>query len=607
MAVLRRYTDLLFRVFSIGQPVRMLIYGMVIGVISAFAAMAFFYILEVVQHFLFGVLCDYHVKQPAGEGLFEPIGGEVPVRWLFFLLPVIGGLVGGFIVYRWAPEAEGVGTEAMIRTFHQKRGIIRFRVPYLKAAASIITLGTGGSVGREGPISQIGAGLGSWIATRLHLGVRQRRILLLAGASGGLGAIFRSPLGAAISSVEILYSEDMESEALLPSVISSVTAYTIFSTVFGYDRIFQIPPVGYTRLVELPFYLVLGLLCIPMGIFYIKMFHGVRTRLFGRMKVSRYLKPAIGGLMVGLLGLFVPQVYGTSWGMLQEALFGNVALTTMLIIAVLKMFATAFTLGSGGSGGVFGPTLFIGGMIGGAVGQVGHMLAPEIVTQPHAYIMVGMAAFFAGVANAPLGVLLMVCEIKGGYNLIAPLLLVSVVAILFSRGYSIFPSQVTDKFHSPAHLGDVTFNVLEDIQVDRCYHAVEQMPIFPHNMKLAQLPEWVRDPDVHMILVSNQRGKVIGFLPGDALRTIPEQGAMANLVILFDIMERYHPVRSDSDLFHALRQLRRFQQKALPVVDAEHRPVGCILVDDIMDAYANEVFRKAEEGRDDDGEEAEEA
>ena len=600
MPVVKRYTDMLVRAFSMGQPLRMLLYGMIIGCLSAVAAMLFFFCLELVQHAIFGGLCDYHLSSPKGEQLFPPLGGDRPIRWIFFLLPIIGGLVSGFIIFRFAPEAEGVGTEAMIHTFHNKRGVIRGRVPYLKALASIVTLGTGGSVGREGPISQIGAGLGSFFATRLHLGVRQRRILLLAGAAGGLGAIFRSPLGAAISAVEVLYAEDMESEALLPSIISSVTAYTIFSAVFGYDRIFAIPPVDYTRLAELPFYLVLGLICIPFGIFYVKMFHGMRTRVFDRIKIPRMLKPALGGLFVAILGLALPQVYGTSWGMLQEALLGEVAIAAMLTIAAAKMFATAFTLQSGGSGGVFGPTLFVGGMIGGVVGQVGHIIAPEIVTQPHAYIMVGMAAFFAGVANAPLGVLLMVCEITGGYNLIAPLLLVSVLAILFSRGYSIFPSQVPDKFHSPAHLGDVTFNVLEDIRVDSVYHPVERMPVFPHNMKLSQLPEWVRDSDVHMVLISDKRGRLIGYLPGDTLRSIPEGGAMASLVILFDIMERYHPVRSDTDLFHALRQLRRYHQKALPVEGLDGRPAGCILADDIMDAYTDEVFRKSEMNKDDD-------
>jgi len=592
MAVARKYFERLLSLFSMGHPVRMIMYGMLIGVVAGLAAVAFFYLIELVQFHLFDGLCDYRMTKPRGEELFVSNAGDAPLRWLFFLLPVIGGLLAGFIVYRWAPEAEGLGTEAMISNFHHKRGVVRLRSPYLKALATICTLGTGGSVGRGGPISQIGAGLGSWLANLLHLGVRKRRILLLAGAAGGLGAIFRSPLGAAIIAVEVLYAEDIESEALIPCVISSVTAYTLFSSVFGFGRIFQIPEVAITSALELPFYLVLALVCIPAGILYVKLFHAAREKLFVPIRLSRFLKPALGGLLIGLIGLLVPEVYGTGWGSIQAALLGKLGLAAMCILVVAKMIASTLSLGSGGSGGILAPTLFIGGMIGGVVGGVGNLAAPEIVSQPHAFIMVGMAAFFAGVAGAPLGVLLMVCEITGGYNLIAPLLLVSMMAILFSRRYTIFPSQVKDKFHSPAHLGDVTFNVLEDIQVRACYRAKEHLPVFSHRMKLSQLPDWVRDSDVHIVLVSDKRGKVIGHVPGETLRGIPEATAMASLIILFDIMEKYRPIRLDDDLFSTLGQLRRYHQKVLPVVDEQDEPVGCIHTDDIMDAYAEEVFEK---------------
>ena len=592
MAPARKYLDMFFSAFSLGYPGRLLFYGMVIGILSGIAAVVFFYGLEVVQHFLFGGLCNYHVAVPVGERILPDQGSEQPIWWVFFLLPILGGLAAGFIVYRFAPEAEGVGTEAMIDCFHNKRAVIRTRVPYLKGLASLITLGTGGSVGREGPISQIGAGLGSWVASRLHLGVRQRRILLLAGAAGGLGAIFRAPLGAAISAVEVLYWEDIESEALLPSVISSVTAYTLFSSIFGYDRIFEMPLVTFSVAAELPFYLALALLCIPLGIFYVRMFHAVRSKLFAPLKVSPYLKPAIGGLCLALLGLIAPQVYGTSWGLIQDALLGKVALQTMMVVGLLKMFSTAFTLGSGGSGGVFGPTLFIGGMVGGVVGTLGSMVAPDVVTEPHAYVLVGMAAFFAGVANAPLGVLLMVCEITGGYNLVAPLLLVSVVAILFSRGYTIFPSQVRDKFHSPGHLGDMTFNVLEDIAVDACYHPMSPVPVFAMQQRISDLPDWIREPHVHLVLVTDKKGRTVGFVPGDTLRAVPETGAMPSLIILYDVMEKYRPVSLEDDLFLTLGRLRRYHQKVLPVVDSAEKPVGCITQEDLMEAYAKAVDEK---------------
>lgn len=593
MRRLASFLDSLFRFFSLGHPGRMLFYGVIIGAVSALGAIVFFYVLEVTHHFLFDTLCHYSGTQPAGEVMFDSEASQESTRWwLFFLLPIAGAGLSGLVVYRWAPEAEGVGTEAMIDSFHNRRGIIRFRVPFIKAAASILTLSTGGSVGREGPISQIGAGLGSFLARRLHLGARQRRILLLAGAAGGLGAIFRAPLGGAISAVEVLYSEDFESEALLPSIISSVTAYILFSSVYGYDRIFDMPHVSFTSPGELPFYLVLALLCIPVGIFYVRFFHGFMRRIKA-MPIPKYVRPMVGGFLVAVLGLFSPLVYGTSWGVIQDALLGNVALTTMLLLAGMKILATSFTLGSGGSGGVFGPTLFIGAMLGGAVGIVGQQIAPGVVTEPHAYVMVGMAAFFAGVANAPLGVLLMVCEITGGYNLIAPLLLVSVVAILFTRGYSIFPSQVTDKFHSPAHLGDVTFNILEDIQVRSCARPLDTIPRFPANVSLQHLPDWVVDPEVRIILVTGRKGDILGFVSSDMLRAIPQTGAMPSLIILYDIMEKFRPVYLDDDLFQALRTARRMHLRILPVMDRNRDEVtGCIEVDDIMDAYAREVAAK---------------
>jgi CIC family chloride channel protein len=208
-------------------------HSVLVGLLSGAGAIAFFYILEWMTHLAFNQGAGVQLVAPAGENLFEGRSG-LWLPWLFFLLPIVGGLVSGLIVYTWVPEAEGHGTDAMIEAFHKKRGLIRTRVPFLKAAANIATLGTGGCAGREGPIAQIGAGLGSWLAVRFGLTTRERRVLLLAGTAGGLGAIFRSPLGGALTAVEVLYREDFESEALLPSIISSVTAYAVFSSVFGY-------------------------------------------------------------------------------------------------------------------------------------------------------------------------------------------------------------------------------------------------------------------------------------------------------------------------------------------------------------------------------------
>ena len=226
--------------------VRWLWLGITVGVVSGLAAVAFFYLLGLAKHFTFYFLAGYVVPTPEGEKIFESASGLQFRRWLFFMLPVVGGLVSGLLVYLFAPEAEGHGTDAMIDAFHNKRGKIRQRVPFIKAAATIVTLATGGSAGREGPIAQIGAGFGSMIATLFNLSERERRNLLLAGCGGGLAAIFRAPLGSAITSIEVLYREDFETEALIPTIISSITAYIIFAELFGFRTIFYFP--GYSLL-----------------------------------------------------------------------------------------------------------------------------------------------------------------------------------------------------------------------------------------------------------------------------------------------------------------------------------------------------------------------
>ncbi|MCU0692771.1 MAG: chloride channel protein [Polyangiaceae bacterium] len=379
----------IFRKLRFGGAGPIIAYSVLVGLFSGAGAVAFFYALEWVTHVAFSQGAGVALAGPAGENLFE--GQPGPWRpWLFFLLPIAGGLVSGLIVYTWAPEAEGHGTDAMIEAFHKKRGLIRTRVPFLKAAATIATLGTGGCAGREGPIAQIGAGLGSWLAVRFGLTTRERRVLLLAGTAGGLGAIFRSPLGGALTAVEILYREDFESEALLPSIISSVTAYAVFSSVFGYDHIFALPEeLVFRNPVELVFYAILGVVCIPVGILYIRLFYGARDRVFRPLPIPKHVKPMLGGLGVALLGLALPQVYGAGWGQIQLALFGQLSLGVMLALVFGKIAATSLTIGSGGSGGVFGPTLFIGGMLGGAIGLAAHRFFPHIVTQPGAYVLVG--------------------------------------------------------------------------------------------------------------------------------------------------------------------------------------------------------------------------
>jgi chloride channel protein, CIC family len=574
---------------------RWILLGILVGVVSGLGASAFFYALEWVTHTAFDTLAHAPMASPAGEEIFAPGPPAEKNNWLFFILPVIGGLISGILVYTFAPEAEGHGTDAMIDAFHNKRGVIRSRVPFVKSLATIATLGLGGSAGREGPIAQIGAGFGSWIATKFGLSARDRRIMLLAGTAGGLGAIFRSPLGGAITAIEVLYSEDFESEALIPSIISSVTAYAIFASIFGYDKIFAIPPLAWRGTQELAIYVMLGLICVPVGVFYIRAFYGMRDKVFRKLrKLPRFLLPAIGGLGVGILGLVIPEAYGSGWGTIQLALFGKLTIWMMLLIMLAKIAATSLTIGSGGSGGVFGPTLFIGGMLGGVVGQTAELMFPEVVSHTGGYVLVGMAAFFAGVANAPIGALLMVCEMTGGYDLLVPLMLVSVVAILFTRKWSIYERQVKDKFQSPAHLGDLTIDILEEMTVADAYQPDDSINPLPEGMRFGDFRRLVAGTSLSHFPVADRHGRLCGLVSLKATRPGIFEEGLDELVIISDIASPLVTVYPEDNLHEALQKLLKHSYTQVPVIEESdpNHIVGYLRHEDLIHAYHQEILRR---------------
>jgi CIC family chloride channel protein len=574
--------------------VRWLCLGITVGAVSGLAAVAFFYLLGLAKHFTYYFLAGYVAPTPEGEKIFESVSGLQFRRWVFFLLPVAGGLLSGLLVYLIAPEAEGHGTDAMIDAFHNKRGKIRQRVPFIKAAATIVTLATGGSAGREGPIAQIGSGLGSMIATLFKLSDRERRNLLLAGCAGGLAAIFRAPLGSAITSIEVLYREDFETEALIPTIISSITAYIIFAELFGFHTIFYFPGYSFSDPRELIFYLLLGLICIPAGMLFIKIFYGIRDYMFMPLRIPRFFKPALGGLGVGVIGLFFPQVYGDGWGWIQLAILGKLSIGLMITIALMKIFATSFTISSGGSGGVFGPTLFIGGMIGGAVGFLSNHFYPGIVQHPEAFVVVGMAAFFAGVANAPIGSLLMCSEMTQGYGLIAPLMLVSMMAVIFTRKYSIYEKQVKNRLHSPAHIGDFTINVLEDMKIGK-YYIQKKIPAIARATPYGELKKIFAASVNDCYPVSDEGGEIIGCINWHHARPIVFEHGLEHILIAQDLMTRpAATLTSEDSLYDALLKILNTDQREVLIVNSSNpgEVIGVLRQDDVIQAYSREILRR---------------
>ena len=449
---------------------RLLFYSALIGVAGGLGAQLFVWILNFTERLLLVGIAGYQPPEP-GSLNPQPIVGSWGL-WLIPLVTTLGGLLSGILVYTFAPEAEGHGTDAAVEAFHFKGGRVRPIVPLIKVFASAITIGSGGAAGREGPTAQISVGVGSMLADLLRLPDEERRILVLAGMAAGLAAIFRSPLGMAIFSVEILYSGmAFETEALIYTVVASVVAYAVNGLFVGWSPIFLFPQtVHFTQPIALVGYAILGVVAGIVGAIEAPIFYGIRD-LFRALKIPNHVKPAIGGLLMGLLALVVPETISTGYGWVQKAMTGDYIGWSLIFLALAKILAMSLTISSGGSGGVFGPNVYIGGMVGAWVAFVADHFIPGAGFNTAAFAVVGMAAVFAGTARVPIATLIMVAEMTGGYGLIVPSMLATTIAFVVERTVSsgfkyprLYEAQVELRSDSPTHLETMlraTFAVLE--------------------------------------------------------------------------------------------------------------------------------------------------
>ncbi len=433
-----------------GEP-RLLIESVFLGVAGALSARLFMWLLHACERLFLHGIAGYSSPGLAESGgvLRQTIGPHG--LWLVPVATTLGGLISGALVYGFAPEAEGHGTDTAVTAFHRSEGFIRWRVPPLKLLASAITIGSGGSAGREGPIALIAAGLGSVYATLTHHTEEERRLLLLIGMAAGLSAIFRTPMGTSVFAIEVLYGKmEFEIGALLYTMTSSAVAYTVNGLFVGWEPLFTMPATAAPDISSYIWYIVLGVASGLLATLLPMVFYGVRD-MFRRLPVPHWTKPAIGGLGLGLLALHFPQVLGGGYGWIQEAIYGRIALAVLLSLVFAKMLALALTVSSGGSGGVFAPSLFIGAMLGGAFGQLFH--------QPSAvFVVVGMAAVFGAAARVPVATMLMVTEMAGGYHLLVPSGLAVMISYLLQtwvsrslKYYSLYEGQVPARTDSPAH------------------------------------------------------------------------------------------------------------------------------------------------------------
>ncbi len=434
----------------------------VLGLAGAFAAQFFNFLLNWTQKLTLEKIAGYFSPQltNAGVEIKQAIGPHT--LWLVLVIIVAGGLLSGIIVYTFAPESEGHGTDTAVKAFHRSAGKIRSRVTPVKIIASAITIGTGGAAGREGPTALFSAGIGSIYSNIFKKSDKDRRLLVLVGMASGLSAIFRSPIGTAIFAAEVLYSDmDVEASAIIFTMLGSIIAYAVNGLFVGWGSLFQVPSnLGITDITDYNWYVILGVASGILGTVVPAAFYGLRD-FFRKINIPPHLKPAIGALGVGLIALAFPQVLGGGYGWIQMAIDGQVVIGTAIILIFAKLAAFTLTVSSGGSGGVFAPTLYLGAMLGAA-------LAPVFHQSPAAFAVVGMAAVFGCAAHVPIATLIMVTEMTGGYKILVPAGLAVSIAVIV-QGFlsskfkyrSLYEAQVRSRADSPAHREEDLMRVIK--------------------------------------------------------------------------------------------------------------------------------------------------
>jgi CIC family chloride channel protein len=564
---------------------KMVLLSALVGLIVAVGAIIFYWMVEGSKHLFLGLIAGYYPTEAAGAPkLFAETSTSLR-RYMLLLLPMLGGLLSGLLVYFLAPEAKGHGTDGVIDAYHHQGGKIRPIVPLIKAVASAITIGTGGSAGKEGPISQIGAGIASTIAKTFSLHKKEVRILMMAGLAAGIGAVFRAPLAAALFAADVLYRDlDIEEEVIVPSIISSIIAYALFAMYFGWEPLFAVPDMVFRNVLELIPYTIVAIVVSQCARLFIWMFYRVHA-CFEELRLPLYIKPAIGGLLVGSVGFFVPDALGEGYGIVQEAFSGGVTLWLLAAVAFAKMVTTTFTLSSGGSGGVFGPSLVIGGCLGGAIGLAFERFT-SMPLQQGAFIMLGMAGFFAAAARTPISTIVMVCEITGGYHLLVPTMWVCILSFLLNRSMTLFQKQLPTRFDAPAKLGEMMAEMLVRMKVSEVYRRKPQQEFFAvreHQQLREVVDTFHHAYQKHYPLV-NKDGLFLGVIDQAAVRRHVREKNLDQPIEALDLLLSVPGLKLDDTLRTAIKQMIASGHDELFILD-NGRPIGLLNRHDIIDCY----------------------
>lgn len=560
----------------------MIIVAIVIGVLSGFAAILIRLLIREISALAF-------------PGDLNLLGNIINSPWyLVIIIPAIGGLFVGPLINKFAPEAKGHGVPEVMQAILLRGGIIRPRVAFVKTIASAVTIGTGGSVGREGPIIQIGASLGSLIGQILRIPANRLKTLVGCGAAAGIAAAFNAPIAGALFAVEIILMDFTVSQ-FSPIVISSVVATVISHTFEGNEPAFAVPAYQLVSVYELIFYFVLGIASGIVSYLFIKVLYLFEDFFDLRLKFPDNLKPVLGGLSVGLIALYFPHIMGTGYDTISTALYSNLTWYLALSLVFVKMLATSLTLGSGGSGGIFSPSLFIGVSLGSFLGSVFNIYFPEITATPGAYALVAMGGLLAGATRAPLTAIIMVFELTKDYNIILPLMITCVISNILS-------SRLSHESIYTLKLLRRNIGIKEGVEVN-LMNSIFVKEVFRRHFDYIKMTDNFSQIVNHIIKgkyseypVVDKERHVRGIISiHDIKDYLYEREALQHVLIASDIANTdFETLRPTDNCNTALDKMRKYDLEGLPVTDGtdENKIIGMIWRKDIQDAYQKEMERR---------------
>jgi CIC family chloride channel protein len=605
---------------------RLFLMCMLVGIVAGLGAAGFFALLEAASSFFLGSMAHYHPLPPGQEQpLFQVVEHGELLRWVLLFLPAVGGLLSGIVVFTLAPEAEGHGTDAAIEAYHYRDGRVRKRVPLVKSVASALTIGTGGSGGREGPIAQIGSGFASTLAAWLGVSAEERRVLMASGLAAGVGAIFHAPLAGALFGAEVLYSgPDMEHEVFVPAFVTSIVAYSVFGAIFGFHPLFVTPAYTFTQPMLLLPYAGLGLISAAGGWLYVKAFYGVRHIAFHRLAIPDFLKPMLGGVGVGLIGFCLPEALASGYGVVQacfnqdtagEGLVRILDLPTgasfahlfpsgfspllimaafLAVIGLAKIATTALAIGTGGSGGVFGPAVVIGGALGGATGLLCQYFLPALDVQPGAFAVVGMAGFFAGAAKTPISTIIMVSEMTGNYDLLVPAMLVCIIAFTAERKTKLYEKQLPSRVDAPSKMGYMARAILRRLTVQDVLDSRRHVPelvLVPAEMPFSALRglHYRKGRDLYPVI--DHDGNLTGVVDDEELRNLIPEHDVDSLLIADDMQRPATTVTPHESILAVVNLMAQTPCDTVVVLEGgeSRRPTATLSRSDVIEAYNRQI------------------